>query len=744
MEETGKSGEASKNNENENNSRRTFLKVAGVAAGAAAVAATLSSVPLIKDVQAATSNNNPNTTAIAPLAFYQSIGLSKFTESMRNVFPIDPNGIPVAIPDGTRSYGSITAQHYTIDIKDYQDTLHAGLGGTTHLRGYHPANSMGGSPPQRHLGGIIIAKRNTPTQITFNNKLAGKHPIPIDRTIMGANDGDNRADVHLHGGFVPWISDGGPFSWFGTSGTYGASMPRANYSAINSSLPNGSAEYYYPNNQSARLVWYHDHTVGITRMNAYVGIASAYIIRDDFEAGLIGAPDALNPNRKGLPDYIENGGFELPIVIQDKIFVGSNITTLDPTWTGDTGPGSLWYAHTYDPKRWKLLARSKSLPDPSVIPEFFGDTMLANGKAYPEITVQARRYRLRILNACQARFLNLQLYVDDGSTDSITLNAATLAPTNAPGPNYLVIGTEGGFLPKPVSVPSNTPFNPLTLGGSLITAPAERWDVIVDFSAFAGKKLVLYNDAPAPFPIGDPRNDYFPMAPNNPTITTAGFGPNTRQIMRFNVIAASGTDPALNITPTTDLRAGNDPLPFTPGAIPVPAFPITRYLTLNEDFDIYGRLIQMLGTNVAPVKQAKGFGRAYSDPATEVVTLGGAARKDEVWQIVNLTGDTHPIHFHLVNVQIISRQTFNVSKFNGGLPALTGVAKIPDPYEQGWKETVRMNPGEVTTIYLPFQLPTVPFTVPPSPRTGGYEYVWHCHILEHEEHDMMRPLIVNP
>ena len=152
----------------------------------------------------------------------------------------------------------------------------------------------------------------------------------------------------------------------------------------------------------------------------------------------------------------------------------------------------------------------------------------------------------------------------------------------------------------------------------------------------------------------------------------------------------------------------------------------------------------MLGTNVAPIKQSMGFGRAYTDPATEVINMAGATRKDEVWQIINLTGDTHPIHFHLVNVQIVSRQTFNVSKFNGGLPPLTGLPRLPDPYEQGWKETVRMNPGEVTTVYLPFQLPTVPFIVPPSPRTGGYEYVWHCHILEHEEHDMMRPLVVNP
>ena len=152
----------------------------------------------------------------------------------------------------------------------------------------------------------------------------------------------------------------------------------------------------------------------------------------------------------------------------------------------------------------------------------------------------------------------------------------------------------------------------------------------------------------------------------------------------------------------------------------------------------------MLGTDIAPIKPSKGFGREYADDTTESIDLGGDARKDEIWQILNLTGDTHPIHFHLVNVQIISRQPFKVSSYNGGVPTLLGVPVPPNPYEQGWKETVRMNPGEVTNVYVPFQLPTVPFTIPASPRTGGHEYVWHCHILEHEEHDMMRPLVVTP
>lgn len=159
-------------------------------------------------------------------------------------------------------------------------------------------------------------------------------------------------------------------------------------------------------------------------------------------------------------------------------------------------------------------------------------------------------------------------------------------------------------------------------------------------------------------------------------------------------------------------------------------------MTLNETFDVYGRLIQLLGTNVPLVKGT--VGRGYVDPVTENPKAGST----EVWQIANLTGDTHPIHFHLVNCQVISRQPFKVTSYNG-VPSYTGPARAPEANERGWKETVRMNPGEVTTVVTKFDLPTVPFPVPQSPRTGGNEYVWHCHILEHEEHDMMRPLIVS-
>jgi spore coat protein A len=668
----------------------------------------------------------------AARAFYQSTGLQKFVQPLRGV---GPGGIPVAVPDAFPA--PVTGvTHYSLTIAQFKDRLHPSLGKTT-LWGYNPVVPLGsGAQPQRHLGGIIVAQRGVPIQLTFTNTLPPKHILPVDTSanFTNAQKRQNATTTHAHGGFTPWISDGGPFTWFTPDGQYGPSVHSAAgniYKLLNPHLQPGQAEYYYPNQQSARLVWYHDHAIDLTRLNAYAGIASAYIIRDSFEANL---------RNLGLPDFVEHGGREIPIVIQDKIFVGDNILKKDPTWPGPREEGSLWYPHIYEQPRWPLGPHPLGLPpNPSVVPEMFGDTMLANGTVYPEATVEARRYRLRVLNACQARFLNLQLYVDDGSPDGITLDS-NMKPTNAPGPNFFVLGTEGGFLPRPVHVPSNHPFDPVSLRGSLITAPAERWDLLVDFSGFAGKKVILYNDAPAPFPMGDPLNDYFPGAPGNPTQPQPGFGPNTRQILRFKVVHATSKDAPLHITEDTDLTPDLAPFLVPPGTavqdgvLHLPPGVKVRQLTLNETFDGYGRLIQLLGTNH---RVKGGFGRAYVDPATETPDAGST----EVWQIANLTGDTHPIHFHLVNVQVLGRQPFDAAHYDG-TPSYTGPARGPGRAELGWKETVRMNPGEVTTVIMRFDLPKVPFTVPPSPRTGGHEYVWHCHILEHEEHDMMRPLVV--
>jgi spore coat protein A, manganese oxidase len=687
-------------------------------------------------------------------AFYQSpTTIPLFGTTLRGI-----GTIGVAAPDLTPA--PVTGvSHYTINIDQYTDQIcpvTSGLGPTT-LRGYNPARLLAGQA-NKHLSGIIVGQKGVPIQITFRNNLpGGMHIIPNDLTILGANQGTNRTAVHFHGGLVPWISDGGPFDWWDPNGVHGASF--LNNQVLNPTAAVNEAEYYYPLNQSARFGWYHDHAYGITRINAYAGIATGLLIRDAFEANLV---------NQGLPNYVELGGNEIPLVIQDKIFVGSNIAALDPTWStvsSATSPGSLWYAHIYERNRWKLSGNvgknagnlnNPVLPDPSCIPEFFGDTMLVNGTTFPKVTVEARRYRLRFLNACNARFLNLQLYVADTSPNGITLdalgnplNVAAGCDPNTPGTaSVLQIGTEGGFLPYPVKVPTNLPFNPVTLTGSLIVAPAERPDILIDFSKYPGQSIILYNDAPAPFPVGDPRNDYFPLwnVKGNPVngLTPAGSGPNSRILMRFDVTPATGTaDLPLTITTSTNLQAGNDPFLVPYGVTtPPPGIPV-RPLTLNENFDAYGRLQQQLGTTVPLLSPSAGFGRGYIDPATEMPLAGST----EVWEIYNTTADVHPMHFHLVNVQVINRQAFQ--NFNG-TPTFKAAPTPPAPNETGWKETVPMYPGTVTRIIMKFDLvnaaikTTTGTTIatPSSPRTGGAEYVWHCHILEHEEHDMMRPLVV--
>jgi spore coat protein A len=454
----------------------------------------------------------------------------------------------------------------------------------------------------------------------------------------------------------------------------------------------------------------------------------------------------------GLPDFIENGGREIPLVFQEKVFWGAD--TVDPTWPGEcpSSPGSLWYPHEYNLMDLGGNPDPSPLPALSLVPEFFGDTMLVNGVVNPFVEVEPRVYRLRILNATQASFLNLQLYEDDGNGNP---------DFSTKGPDFLVLGTEGGFLAFPALVPSNQPLNFTDLdhlnvnvdnpGGSLLTAPAERWDVLINFRGYEGKYLLMTNDAPAPFPSGDAGNVFT----------------NTSSLMQFRV--ANGVhgkaDAPLKITTRTPLALNPQsgiysfPIPldvFTDqGRLNMPHGIKVRHLTLNEIFDEYGRLIQMLGTNqTVPLPPGfwmdpttpdypNNYARSYMDPATETPQAGDV----EIWQIANLTGDVHPMHFHLVNVLVLSRQSFTDPVtgnflYSNGVPTFTAPPVSPPPTERGWKETVKMYPGQVTTVIMQFNLPSVPFQVPNSPRTGGKEYVWHCHILEHEEHDMMRPLII--
>jgi spore coat protein A len=714
--------------------------------------------------------------------------IRKFVVNLPGLGPAGANQIGQYIPLATKtttSFAGLATDVYRLGVKQFGEKMHPDLKRATHFWGYYDL----ATGDQKYLAGVIVAKRGTPVPLNITNQLPNQALIPVDPTISagsGKTVGQlplNRIATHLHGGFTPWLSDGTPFQWFTPSGLVGASF----MNVPGTSPPTGTATYYYPMDQSARFVWYHDHAMGITRTNAYAGIASALIITDDFESGATGliASGLLPPLASAL---------DIPLVIQDKTFVPANILTQDPTWQWGM-ESDLWYPHVYEPTmtinpsppppcidnlkgRWDygpcasppavLGASFSTLPTPaSVVAEAFFDTILINGGVYPVVSVPPKRVRFRMLNGSQARFYHLNLYPEDTSHPGE-------AQVGTPGPIMYQIGTEGGFLPA-VAVHNNT--TPLPIPDpvtdpqtanpdgpfNLLLAPAERADVVIDFNGVAaGKSFILYNDSVAPFPGGDARNDYFTSdgdqtstggAPN----TVQGFGPNTRTLLKIVVTSGTGDTPlsppwltqlntalAANFGPggqQPGLLYNNNGNPAVPGPVPYTGL-VDRQLTLNEDFDEYGRLIQTLGTSVSIGNNNQGlttFGRPYEAAATETPTAGAT----EVWQLFNLTGDTHPIHFHLVNVQIIQRQAFTVDPISGKITLVTGSERPPDPNEIGWKETVRMNPSEVTTIKTQFSLPTVPFKVPATPRTGGNEYVWHCHILEHEEHDMMRPLIVN-
>lgn len=687
----------------------------------------------------------------------------------KNFAAFDPNGIPVlgGVPDTAFS----NTVMYEAAAGEFQDILHPGMGPTT-LWGYYDAKTG----VKRHLGGVIIASRGTATRLRMTNTLPDSSIIPVDNSIPGTGLGiaQNRIAVHLHGGYIPWISDGGPFDWWtpGNAGQTGMSFRNGPGSVLDNipaqKLAAGQADFFYPNDQGTRLMWYHDHAHGITRTNAYAGLATGYLCLDFAQEAAAGAT---------IPPVTSL----IPLVFQDKVFVNpdpvAGTAVTDPTWATVAparvqGSGSLWYEHIYNPRAFRLRKNAPAPPNPSCIPEFFGDTILCNGVVAPVVEVEAKRYRFMILNACNARFFNLNL-VQVLPGCEVTTNQKTGLPAGqyrynpltgpvgpvaglpAPGPNLIQIGTEGGYLQQPATFPMTPPtaitaniipFNPATFGGNLVIGCAERADIVIDFTNYPpGTEFVFYNDSPGPFPGGAPDVDYYAGNPATPT-ALPGSTIDTRNVLRFRVKALTGpADPQLvaPVLPALD-PAPIVPFPATPGApVTVPAGTFVRDLTLNEDFDFYGRLRQLLGTT-APALVGKGFGLDYHAPATEVIAQGTT----EVWRIFNLSADTHPVHFHLQNCQVVSRQPF---KIVNGIFTPTGAPRGPEANELGWKETVKMHPGEATSVLFKWDQPPVPFDVPFSDRTMGAlgatiaqanEFVWHCHILEHEEHDMMRPLVI--
>jgi spore coat protein A len=482
---------------------------------------------------------------------------------------VDPLPIPeIAQPLEQRpspTDAAVKLPYYRIAMRQFESKVHRDLK-PTRFWGYS-ASSPGPTFETRSGRGLLVE---------WANELPAAHFLPIDHSIHGAeaDKPEVRTVVHLHGGKAPPDSDGYPESWY---------------------VPGKSAIYQYPNRQDAAMLWYHDHALGINRLNVFAGLLGVFFVRDEFE-------DSLE-----LP----RGKYEIPLVIYDRIF------DLE---------GQLNYPISPDDakKPW--------------VPEVFGDAILVNGKLFPYLEVEPRKYRFRVLNGANGRFFHLTL-----SDKQI----------------FQQIGTDQGLLPAPVRL------------DRVFLAPGERADLIVDFSELAGNNVILKND--------------------------------TLAIMQFRVAKAE-TGSGEAVTLPQNLR----PVP----KIAESSAAKTRMLTLVEIDDLKQRPLTMLLNNTH-----------WNMPVTENPVLDST----EIWGLVNTTDDSHPIHLHLVRFQILDRRTFDVAAYwSTGTLKYLGPAMPPDPWEAGWKDTVRADPGMVTRIIVRFE---------------GFpgRYVWHCHILEHEDNEMMRP-----
>ncbi len=601
------------------------------------------------------------------------------------------------------------------------------------------------------LGPVVVAERGEPLEITWVNDLGDTASSNLaawlnasDQTIHWADPYHNESNEcaeavephnvptgecaehysgpipavpHLHGGEVPSALDGGPNAWFTSDGAW---KGPAFYSSDGIAATN-HARYRYPNVQEAAPLWFHDHALGLTRLNVYAGLAGAYLLTDP-----------ANPPPASLPAPI-------PLVIQDRMF---------------DEDGQLFFP-----------AGAPYIPNPSHpfwVPEFLGDTIAVNGKVWPYLEVEARRYRFLFLNGSNARAYEMFLAERGGKS---------------PGPALWQIGTDGGYLDVPVRIGSSRHGGKLQ---RLIMMPGERADVIIDFAGLApGTRLLLRNIAKAPYPDGE--------APN---------GATTGRIMEFRVTAATAADASYDPAAGTPLRTPMVRLVNPEKGTLAAAAQQTRQLTLNEvlndsswvagvsypggPLEVLINNTELPGTDrpdFVPIRVG-GMTTYYSELPHEGET--------EVWEIVNMTADAHPIHLHLVQFQLMNRQSFDGRKYDsayadafpgsvyqpgfgppldyktgnpralGGnpdiAPFLKGPVRPPAANEAGWKDTIVAYPGQVTRFVVRWAPTDLPVETPPAEASypftpdGDHGYVWHCHIIDHEDNEMMRPtsVVANP
>jgi FtsP/CotA-like multicopper oxidase with cupredoxin domain len=612
-----------------------------------------------------------------------------------------------------------TVDYYEISMKQFaQQILPAGFPATT-VWGYGAvkAASPGGLLLHNAPSLTIEAQVDRPVRVKWINDLKDAngnylpHLLPVDPTLHWANPPggvkgrDTRPTftetpgpytgpvpivTHVHGAVgVADDSDGYAEAWYlpaaknippgyartGTWFRFFAAKAAGSYGV---GWPPGSAVFQYPNENRASTIWYHDHALGMTRLNVYAGPAGFYIVR-----GGPAGDDAVIDSRSGTKAVLPGPAptatdpfppdrtyYEIPIAIQDRAF---------------NSDGSLFYPGSREFFDGATAEDPGFIPDtdlsPIWNPEFFGNTIMVNGNTWPFLQIEKRRYRFRFLNGCQSRFLILDF------------NAI-------PGVEVWQIGNEGGFLAAPVNLTARN-------GNRLLMGLAERADMIVDFTNVPVGNYVLGNVGPdEPFGGGVPDDDFDVADPDS-----------TGQIMEFRVVPAVAHDPT---TPPGFL--------VLPAPAPLPAPVRTRRLALLEEMSMAwdGPAAAMLGTVDADGNAAHNM---WADPVTENPGVGDA----EMWEFFNATADAHPMHVHEVVFEVVNRQTLVLDPETGEpvQPVqLSGDPRGPESWETGFKDTVVAYPGEVTRVKAQFNSPG--------------QFVWHCHIVEHEDNEMMRPYRIGP
>jgi spore coat protein A len=528
----------------------------------------------------------------------------------------------------------------------------------------HWANPPGGTS----------ARDSRPTFTETPGRYTG--PVPIVTHVHGAVGVHDDSDGYAEAWYLPKAND--IPAGYATEGTWYDFFAGKAAGSYGATWGPGFATFQYPNANRASTIWYHDHALGMTRLNVYAGPAGFYLVRGG-PAGDKTVVDSRTGTTAVLPGPAPMEGdkfppnktyYEIPIAIQDRSF---------------NSDGSLFYPDTRE------FFDGATADDPGFIPftdlspiwnpEFFGNMIMVNGNTWPFQTVERRRYRLRLLNGCQSRFLILDF-------------------NNIPGVEVWQIGNEGGFLAAPVNLTADN-------GNNLLMGLAERADLIVDFTNVPVGEYILANIGPdEPFGGGEPPGDFDSADPQT-----------TGQIMQFRVVPAVAPDPT---TPPMFL--------VLPAIAPLPSPATTRPVALAEQASQYwdGPAEAMLG-----IVDADGNteARMWGDPVSENPNTGDT----EVWELYNTTADAHPMHIHEITFEVVNREGLVTTGEEGEVVQpiqLTGEITSPEAWEIGLKDTVIAYPGQVTRLKGQF-------------RTPG-QFVWHCHIVEHEDNEMMRPYRIGP